>query len=306
MTNHKFNHPNLNDAQKLLAQLFEEVNLKESELGEGISENLTRGSTAIKAWQETTVKFGDPDSRLIRLTEDSFNKELSDEIKQLMKRYDFYSLVISIEPKLEPNVVISQLKCNLDFRCKDDHQPNDPQILIHRILAPSTKWQTLVKAGINFNIGLDANLEAKAGIDTADLAKVDNLPYINADVETKNNLQGSLVLKGLNYESGKFEIFAQGENDSQADWQIKGQEVQDKPTIDFAIYLKVPQGQESIDLTGTVWIEPSIDWLNSNIDGKITKNLSGFLKDLFGSKKKAAESFAMGKTTTWGLKLPKP
>jgi hypothetical protein len=257
------------------------------------------------------VTFGDPESRLIRLTEDSFKEGLNDEIQQLMKRFDFYSLVISVDPKPQPNVVISKLECQLDFRPQGDPQPNAPQPIVHSII-PNSKWQTLVNAGITLNMGLDANLDVGVGVDASEFTKIANLPdydKFKANVSTKDEFKGFIALHGLNYKLGKFNIFAQGEDNSQCYWRIEKVEIQGQSTVKFGIILKVPQGWESVDLIGNVWIEPNIDWWTGEFTNVIKNGvlqLTDNLKNLFGSKKKAAESFAVGTKTTWKLTLPKP
>ena len=60
-------------------------------------------------------------------------------------------------------------------------------------------------------------------------------------------------------------------------------EIQEQSTIRFSIIFKVPQGWESIDLIGEVWIEPSIDWLNGELS-HVIQSISPHLKDIFGNK----------------------
>ncbi|CAD5982960.1 hypothetical protein [Planktothrix agardhii] len=304
MTNQNFYSPDFDQAKELLNDLFEEVKSKESQLSGGTAKELTRGATAIKRLQETQVKFTDPRSRLIPLTVEGFkakNVELNYDIQQLMKRFDFYSLVVSVEPKPQPSVVISRLECQLDFRTEGDQQP-----IVHRII-PDSKWQTVVNAGIILNLGLDANLDVGVGVDASELTKITNLPdyeKFKANVHIKDEFKALIVLEGLNYQCGKFNLFAQGEDNSQCYWRIEKPEIQDKSTVKFDIMFKVPKGWDSIDLVGQVWIEPSIDWLNGEL-GDVIQALPSYLKNVFGSKDKAAKSFAVGNKEEWiNLILP--
>ena len=303
MTNSKFNPPDFDQTEDLLNDLLEEVKSKESELAGGIAEELTRGSNAIQRLKETTVKFTDPRSRLIPLTVEGFQAkgvELNYEIQQLIKQFDFYSMVINVNPRPQESVLISGLECQLNFGEKEQKSP-----LVHRII-PDDKWQTLVNAGVNLNLGLDANLEIGVGVDASEFTKITNLPdYDNfkANVGTKDKFKAFWVLDGLNYNLGKFNIFAQGVGSSECYWRIEKPEIQDKSTVEFNIIFQVPKGWNSIDLVGKVWIEPSIDWLNGELT-HVIQSLPGYLKNIFGSKEKAAKSFAVGKKVTWQIELP--
>lgn len=309
MTNHQFNSPDLTLAKKLLDNFFEEVKSKESHLAGGETQALTRGATAVKRLKETTVTFGNPYSRLIPLTEEGFQAKgvnLDDEIKKLMKFFDFYSMVVSVALKPQPNVLISGLECQLDFYPKGKDEP-----IIHRII-PDSQWQTLVNAGVSLNLGLGAELDVGVGVDASELTKIAKLPDFDkfkANVGTKDKFKAFMVLDGLNYKLGKFTIFAGGENESHCYWRLEKPEIQDKSTVKFDIIFKVPKGWESIGLIGTVWIEPSIDWLCGEII-EVLKDLPPFLKNLFGSKEKAAKSFAVGTKEEWinshQIRLPKP
>lgn len=298
MTNQNFNSPDFDQAKDLLKKLFEEVKSKESELAGGDIQELQKGATAIQRLQNTTVTFGDPRSKLIPLTVEGFKAkgmELNYETEQLMKQFDFYSMVISIDPKPQSNVLISKLECQLDFSSKDNQNP-----IIHQII-PNSKYQSLIKAGVNLSIGLNADLDIGVGVDASELTKIANLPdydQFKANVGTKNTFKAWWILDNLNYNLGKFERFAQGEDNSQCYWRIEKPEIQDKSTVKFSIIFKVPKGLKSIDLIGKVWIEPNIDWLNSELK-QIKNDLSSYLQNIFGSKKKASESFAVGMKETW-------
>ena len=304
MANQKFNSPNLDDAEDLLNDLFEEVKSKESELAGGEAQKITRGTTAVQRLKETTVTFGDPRSRLIPLTIEGFKEKgvtLDYEIQQLMNQYDFYSMVVTVNPRPQPSVLISRLVCQLDFSSKKKSKP-----IVHRII-PNSKWQTVVNTGVSLKMGLDANLDVAVGVDASEVAKIANLPdydRFKASIGTQDELKAFIVLEGLKYNLGNFIIFAQGEDNSQCYWRIEKPEIQERSTVKFNIVFKVPKKSKSIDLIGKVWIEPSIDWLNGELS-KVLQDLPSYLKDIFRSKKKAAESFAVGKKETWNIQLPK-
>lgn len=309
MNTQKMNPPNLDETSRLINDLFEEIKSQESELAGGEAQELQRGETAVQRLKETTVQFSDPRGRLIPLTLEGFEAKgitLDYEVQQLMKQYDFYSMVVSVELRTQPSVIVSRLECQLDFRAKDNQTP-----IIHRLI-PDSKWQSIVNAGVSLNLGLDANLEVEAGVDSSELTKIANLPdygTLQAKVGTKDKFNAFIILDGLNYNLGKFTLVAQGEDNSQCNWRMERPEIKDKSTVKFDVVFKVPKGWKSIDLIGNVWIEPSIDWLNGELVDVIGA-LPPYLKDLFGSKEKASKSFAVGIKEEWidkkKIMLPKP
>ncbi|NEO53322.1 MAG: hypothetical protein F6K54_09660 [Okeania sp. SIO3B5] len=309
MKNRKFNRPNFEKAEDLLNDLFKEVKRKEGKLAGGEAQELSIGATAVQRLKETTVSFGNPRSRLIPLTTEGFAAEgieLNDKIKKSMKQFDFYSMVVSIALKPQPSVLISKLECQLDFGPQGKDEP-----IVHRII-PDSKWQTVLKTGVNLNLGLDANLDVGIGVDASELTKIVNLPdydKLKANVGTKGEFKAFTILDILNYKFGKFTILAEGKDKSQCYWRIEEPEIKDKSTVEFDIIFKVPKGWESIDLIGDVWIEPSIDWLFGELTD-VMKALPDRLKDLFGSEDKAAKSFAVGVKEKWvgeqRIILPKP
>ncbi|MEI6444398.1 MAG: formylglycine-generating enzyme family protein [Nostocales cyanobacterium ELA583] len=295
-----------NDTEDLLNELFQEVKSQESHLSGGSEEELTQGAIAVKKLQQTKVTFANPDSRLIPLTVEGFkakNVQLNYKIQELMKRFDFYSMVISVNFQLQPSVLVSSLKCNLKFSEKEQNSP-----LIHNII-PDSKWQSLVNAGVNLNLGLDTNLDIAVGIDAAELTKIVNLPdydKLKASVRTKDKFKGFIILDSLNYKCGEFSFVAQGVGDSQCYWKMQRPEIQEQSTIKFGIIFKVPKGWESIDLIGEVSIEPSIDWLTGELSD-VMRAIPSHFKNIFGNKETAAQKFAIGTKEIWNnIKLPKP
>ncbi|MEQ8384750.1 MAG: hypothetical protein RH949_20550 [Coleofasciculus sp. A1-SPW-01] len=298
MMNRNLTPPNLEEAEQLFNDLLEEVSSKEANLAGGEAQDGARGKTAIQRLKETSVTFGDPRSRLIPLTAQGFAAqgiELDYEVRQLMHQFDFYSMVVSVDPRPQPSVEISGLECHLSFGSQGNQAP-----IVHRII-PGAKWQPIINIGVEMNLGLDANLDVSAGVDAAELAKVERLPDYNrlkANVGSKDNLKLFTVLDGLNYQLGKFDIIAQGDDNSECYWRIEKPKLQDQATVKFGIIFKVPKGWDSIELTGQVWIEPEMDWLFGELS-HVIKALPGHLKDIFGSKARAAKQFAVGQKEAW-------
>lgn len=290
--------PNLEEAQQLLTDLLEEVTRQSADLAGGQAEELARGKTAVQCLKETTVTFGDPRSRLIPLTTEGFESqgvELNYQTRQLMNQFDFYSLVLSVNPRPQENVIISRLECKINFHSEGNEAP-----IVHR-LCPDSEWQWIVKSGVEISLGLDANLDIQVGVDAADLSKLVNLPQYNefkANVGTKDRFNAFTVLEGLKYQLGTFELFAQGKDCSECFWRIEKPKLLGRSQIEFNLILKVPKGWEAIAFTGEVWIEPDVDWWNREL-GDAIDALPGYLKDKFGSERSIARSFAVGQKEEW-------
>ncbi len=288
---------------KNVNRLFDAVKLLESTLSGGEEEDLRRGATTIKRLKETKVFFGNPYGELILLTEEGLREkgvDLSYDIKQLMNRYDFYSMMMNVDIKPQSGVQISKLELELNFYPKGQYEP-----IIHKIF-PETKWEKMLGAKMGMNLGLNADLDFEVGVDEKKLADViKENSNLKANVSSKNSLKFEISTNDFNYKHGRFNRLATGENQSQCYWRFEEPEIKDQSSLEFFLIFKVPKGKKQIDLIGEVWVEPDINWLCANI-GNLIENLPSSLKGWFANRKNLTKKFAVGKREIWNnLTLPK-
>jgi len=295
--------PNLQEADTLLSDLFQEVQKWEGTLAGG--KKLGIGAEAVDSLFQSKVSFGNPRDRLVQLTENTFKNsgtELNDIYKQQMQeQFDFYYMTHTVDLRPERAAKFWRLTCELDFLPKGSDEP------IVQSIFPTQQWRSVLSLGIGMDVGLNANLDWNLGVDSSQLPQLlESLPgELKANVSNKDDFNAFLVVPTYRYELGHPEILTNGEGSSTCYWRIDAQELQKIGTAKFAIVFKVPKGTESIILRGIAWAEPDINWLTANIRD-VFGDLSDRFKQLLRQKNKEASRFARGcEAETWTLTLPK-
>ena len=298
----KLSCPNLEEADALLLELFEEVQKWEGTLAGGTK--LGMGAEAVESLRQSKVNFGNPRDRLIRLTEDTFKNsgtELNEFYKQQMGEWDFYYMRLTVDLRPEPAAKFWRLTCELDFEPKGKGEP------IVQTLFPTQQWRSLMSFGVGMEVGLNGNLDWAIGVDSSELDRLlELLPEeLKANVSSKNDFKTFMAIAGYRYELGRPEILTNGEGNSTCYWRIQDNQLQKIGTAKFGIVFKVPKGTASIRLLGTAWAEPDLNWITGDIRD-VFGDLSDRLKQLLRQKNQVASQFARGvDREKWSLTLPK-
>jgi hypothetical protein len=294
--------PNIQEADTLLSDLFQEVQKWEGTLAGGTK--LGTGAAAVESLLKTQVSFGNPHDRLILLTEEIFKESGTELIgiykQQMQTQYDFYYMRLTVDLRPQPGAQFRRLICKLDFHPKGSNEP------IIQSIFPNQQWRTIMNFGVGIDIGLNGNLEWSAGVDSAWLGELTNLlpGELKANVANKDNFKAFLAVPAYQYVLGHPEIWTNGEGNSTCYWRIQDRELQKIGTAKFAIVFKVPKGTESITLDGIAWAEPRMNWLTANLEDVAAK-LSENLQNLLGEGNEAVSRFARGHSERWTLILPK-
>jgi len=292
--------PDLQAADSLLAELFSDV--AETEGVRAGGEKLDEGGAALHSLKETKVQFGNPRSNLVAITAEQLHGsgiELSSiQKQQLESSHDFYFITMTVDMRPQPGAHFSALACELNFGPKGEKEP------IVQSIFPKTSWKNVMTFGGGMNLGLDADLNWKVGVDASKLSELsDKAPELSANLENKNDMKSHIVLHDFSYDLGRFDIAAYGEDNSECYWYIQNADLQQMLTVKFNVVFKVPTGTEEITLTGKAWAEPSMSWLTANVRN-VLGGLAEKFKDLFRRKDEAASDLARGAAETWTLTLP--
>lgn len=293
--------PNLQDSDQLLSDLLKEVQNWEGTLADGTK--LGPGAAAVTNLKDSKVSLGNPKDKLTLLTEETFQRtgvELNSIYrKQMRDQYDFYYLTLWVGLRPKPTAQFSRLICELDFGPKGDQEA------ILQSIFPNEKWRSVLSAGVGMDIGLNGNLNWTAGVDTSALTTVfEQLPgEIKGEVTSKNEFKAFMAMPAYKYEFGHFEILATGVG-STAYWRIQDQALKKTGMVEFAAVFKVPKAIQDVELTGTAWAEPNVNWLFADIRD-VAGALSDRFKQLFHNKEEAASQFARWDAEKWKLQLPK-
>ena len=237
--NDELTPPSPEETDALLSDLLKEVQKWEGTLAGGTQ--LGIGAEAVDSLFKTKVSFGNPQDKLIRLTEETFKNsgtELIDIYKQQMRdRFDFYYMTHTVDLRPERGAQFWRLTCELDFGPKGSKEP------IIQSLFPKDKWRSVMSFGIGMDVGLSGELEWSVGIDSSKLAKL--LPSIpdnlKASVSTKDNLKAFLAIPAYSYQLGYSEIITNGEGNSLCYWRINDDNLQRIGTAKFAIVFGSPR-----------------------------------------------------------------
>lgn len=297
----QLNSPDLQANESLLDELFSDVTKWEGSLAGG--QKLDEGGAALHSLKETKVQFGNPRSNLVALTAEQMHGsgiELSSiQQQQLGSTHEYYFMTMTVDMRPQPGAHFSALACELDFGPKGADEP------IVQSIFPQTSWKNVMTFGGGMNLGLDADLNWKVGVDASKLSELtDKAPELSANLENKNDMKSHIVLHDFSYDLGRFDIAAYGQDNSECYWYIQDADLQQMVTVKFSMVFKVPAGTEEITLTGKAWAEPSMSWLTANVRN-VFGDLADKFKNLFRRKDEAASDLARGAAETWTLTLPR-
>jgi hypothetical protein len=290
----------VHDAHDLLEELFQEVSSEEGHLAGGIE--LGIGGSALQSLRETKVTFGNPKNNLVRLNEELFQKiglELSPIHQQQMATYNFYYMTLAASMQPGPGTQFTRVECKVDLGPKGDAEP------IVQTIFPTSEWRELLKSGVDMTLGLDGNLNWKAGI--PDVSAIAGLPgSIKGDVSSNNELKAYVTIPKYSFELGRSDITAVGEENSECFWRIDNTDLKKAQTVQFGMVFKVPKAVKTLELSGLVVVEPNFGWLTANLSDvfeALSEKLQQFLlkKD---DDRQGKDRLRLGAHEMWILDLP--
>ncbi|MFO7538507.1 MAG: hypothetical protein R6X32_10670 [Chloroflexota bacterium] len=168
--------PDLQAADVLVEELVANAALKSERKGPAMS--------ALTGLRDTKVQFGNPRSNLVAITADQLHDSgialNSIQRQQLQGEYDFYFMTITVDMRPRPGSHFSALAAELNFGPKGEDEP------IVQSIFPHTSWKNVMSFGGGMNLGLDANLNWKVGVDTSRLSELyEKAPELRANLENR-------------------------------------------------------------------------------------------------------------------------
>ncbi|MEP1076063.1 CHAT domain-containing protein [Leptolyngbya sp. PL-A3] len=293
--------PNLTRTEDIAQELLREVQLWEA--SHAATTQLGKGAEAVDSLLQSQLRFGNPLSSLIQLTEKVFQDvgiELTSIYKQQMQeRFDFYYMTLPINLHSSRGVSFSQLTCELNLSSEEGAEP------IVQTLFPSSRWKSVIELDTSYDVGLTGNLDWGIGVEPSILGEsLKSVPNeIRTNIVSKEQFNLALTIPSYELKLKNPEIIVTGEGSATCRWCIKGQDLQEIGTIKFAIVFKVPKGaRRSISLRGMVYAEPNINWLRSEIRD-VFSQLPNRFKDLLRSRDTAANQLAKSAVEEWVFEL---
>ncbi|MGB0385589.1 MAG: hypothetical protein ACPGWR_12265 [Ardenticatenaceae bacterium] len=301
MMNDQLRSQDLYNAEELLGELFSEVTAEEGMMSGGVKLQLGAGGEALQALRETKICFGNPTNQLIRLTPKLF-EEVGVELTEIRKRqmrqqFDFYYLTLTVSLQPQRGAKFVRLECSLDFTPKGTNEP------IVQTIFPTSEWKEVLNWGAGMKLGLGGDLDFHSEVNLPS-THIKQLPgHLAAKVSTQNALKGFITIPDYSFKLGRADIVATGEGNSLCFWRIENPDLQKVQTVQFGVVFKVPKGTTSIELTGLVAAEPSINWLTAHVRN-VFEYLSERMQALLRRRERnGSERLPIGDYEKWTLAL---
>ncbi|NEO82653.1 MAG: hypothetical protein F6J87_00045 [Spirulina sp. SIO3F2] len=171
--------------------------------------------------------------------------QLSSEIKERMRNYNFYKIDIPITLKASSDWAFSKLVCNVEF-CPDEQNTKQADSLpvIHDIF-PADKWQEILNVQNSLILGLDETLTFQAEIGGIQ----NNLSQSRNETQTKLAFQVEGVMKfafgPFSYRIRKCQVKSRGRGNFKAWWEFQGTQYVNEQEIKLGVVLIVPKSRKN-------------------------------------------------------------
>jgi hypothetical protein len=290
-----------NAADNLIQELYKDVSYWETPLSGGSTPGV--GTEVIDHLKRTNVTFGNPSDNLVMLTRENFEIlgiELTPARQiQIESTHKFYLMTLVVNLRSRPTMQFRNLRCLLDFGPKGAAEP------VVQTIFPPNKWRSVANWGGGLVLGLDGNLDWAIGLPAEDIAAyLQDLPvHLAAQAKNVNQLKAFIAVPDYSFSIGRFDVAAYGEGGSECYWSIDEPKLREMSAVQFVVVFKVPVSIQTITLKGTVWAEPKIEWLATNLRD-VMADLKPYLQQLFRQGEDASSKLARGSIEQWDLKLP--
>ena len=171
------------------------------------------------------------------------DKQLISEIEARMQDREFYKVDIPITLKSAQDWAFSGLACSIAF-CPEEEEKKQVHLLptIHDIF-PSDEWQEIFSFQDSLTLGLDENLEFRAGVDQVE----GNWKKLSGEAKAKvgGELGGSikLVFGPFAYQVRKAMIKCRGRGNIEAFWDLQDTQYINEQDLRLSIILTVPKSR---------------------------------------------------------------
>ena len=128
----------------------------------------------------------------------------------MKEQFDFYYMTLPVSMQPGRGAKFSRIESALDFGPKGGDEP------IVQTIFPKSEWREILRWGRQMSLGLDGDLNWKAGIDGSDIPVMEELPgQVKGNISIKETLKAFITVPNYSYELGRNDIAATGEGNSE-------------------------------------------------------------------------------------------
>lgn len=267
----KFGPDEFNEDRKaILNELAKYADGYECEMGfESTSTTPTDLGTVFRQMKEESASFS-PVPEVFAISKKQLTAKglrPKEEIQQLLEANDFYAVTFAVTLFPKMDWYFYRLDCQITLY-------GDGGIPIAFDIYPYDEWETLLKANLKLDVGIDEELRFSSEVPN-------NVPKLTGNIKARVNTGLGFVVPPRNYELQRAKIQARGRRNSEVFVRMSGAEYFQQTEPKVGIVLQVPKGCRSVRAQGLLTARRSPSILTAAV-GSLFADLPTKLKSWLG------------------------